>query len=129
MIPLNNIECRHWINTKLIHINPNWHVMPINNDGTYFAHTDIYNSIHYQALLTNNFEQYNILVNYTNQIEHSQQKFEKLYDILNLDFVKNNKIKISKKHGYILDGVHRLAILVYKNYITNNLTRDLYYYG
>ena len=124
---ITNIKCRHWINTTNIVLNPNWEIQKMNDDGTYFIHSNIENSIHYQALVTKNFNQYNTLINKTNQLEHSQVKFLELYNILDIGFVRKNKIKLHR-NNYILDGLHRICILLHKGLIQDTLHKDLYYY-
>lgn len=79
---------------------------------------NIQDCIHYNSLITNNFEDYINLLKNTKQPEHSLEKFLKLKEEFNLD--KLDKIEClydSKLDKFIvLDGVHRMSILLFLGY-------------
>jgi hypothetical protein len=82
----------------------------------------ITNSIHYNALITNNYNIYNNLIIFTNQKEHSVEIFKTLLN--NFDITKINKIKVvfnkTIKKYVIIDGLHRLSIMLFTNIISIN---------
>ena len=121
---LENIQVRHWIVTdKLSHcISSGWkkddHRPP---KGTMYR-LPLSESIHYQALVQNDFSDYEELILSTQQEEHSVEKFKQLRDSLNMELLsqEGHKITIDKK-GIVQDGVHRLSILLKKNLIEEEI--------
>lgn len=112
VINLDDIVVRHWlIPTDLI---------PVNFE--YFDRTHHYfkieNSIHYKAIKTGDFSDYQILIEKTKQKEHSVNSFKHLIDNFHISILEKNPVifKYNKKLKKfdVQDGVHRLAIIKYK---------------
>ena len=135
-ILLNNVYCSHWLRTNELRgfIKDTEYKMFHKGNLTCFHIKD---SIHYKALITNNFLNYGRYVTVTDQKEHSIKIFSNLKD--NFDIEKMKKIRAVydfKTNKYIIhDGVHRLSLLVYKNIITDkiplkylNLTQNNLFY-
>jgi hypothetical protein len=124
-INLNQIYCNHYLKNKKLQDyckNPKFEsfVYPPYNVLTSFHIKD---SIHYNALIKNNFENYKEYIDITNQKEHSLEKFlnlEKNFDINKIDKIKV-EYNFEKNKYFIQDGVHRLAILLYKKIINENI--------
>jgi len=76
---------------------------------------EVKNSIHYNTLISGDFEIYNRLITTTNQLEHSENNFKNLIKDFNLDKLLNEKIIIqwtpSIGKYIIIDGCHRVSIL------------------
>lgn len=83
---------------------------------------DVRDTIHYKALMNNDFKLYDKLVKYTFQREHSTNNFKKL--IAGFSVHKMKLITVSAKNGLnkpaITDGVHRLSILIFKKIINED---------
>lgn len=84
---------------------------------------DIRDTIHYKALVNNNFDMYNLYLDSTRQPEHSLDIFLNLKE--NFDIKKMKKIiinyEIEKRKYFIIDGVHRFSILLFKNIINDSI--------
>jgi hypothetical protein len=122
-IKLNQIYCNHFLkNEKLQEFCKNPHFesfsYPCHKVLTSFHIKD---SIHYNALISNNYKNYEEYIYTTNQQEHSVEKFLKLDR--DFDINKMEKIKVlynfEKNKYFIQDGVHRLSILLYKKLIND----------
>jgi hypothetical protein len=78
------------------------------------------NSIHYKSLVQDDYSDYIRLIKTTNQYEHSLEKFLKLKDTFNIDFLTEEKNRIilewieSYNKYVVIDGCHRLSIMMYK---------------
>lgn len=87
----------------------------------------IEDTIHYKALMNNDYSKYAEYVKITNQKEHSVEKFLNLLD--NFDIKKMKKIEVlynfEKNKYFVQDGVHRLSILLYKKNIDNSVPLSL----
>jgi len=115
-ININNIYCSQWLVNKELKdfCNEN------KNENFYLNPHDILHiedTINYKALQNNNFEIYNKYISNTNQKEHGENIFKTLLN--NFDVQKMEPILIEYSMDidkYIVrDGLHRLAILVYKD--------------
>ena len=121
-ISINDIYCKHWlVNNQLVeHI-----VRATNNIFISEPHHcfHIFDTIHYNSLLKDNYELYNKLIISTNQYEHTEEKFKSLLN--NFDINKMNKIDLvydQKIDKYIItDGIHRVCILLFKNIFTERI--------
>ena len=113
-INFQNIYCRHLINFNYT-CKDNW----IFNKPHYIL--PILDSIHYQALITNDFTNYINLLNTTYQPEHSLEIFKRLINTFDLNKIDKIKIEYSipLKKFIILDGLHRLSIIIFKNLFKN----------
>lgn len=84
-------------------------------------------SIHFKALLNNNFDDYDKLIKTTVQDEHSKAKFIQLNENFRINLLtsKKNKITLSWNNRFkkyiVVDGVHRLAIMAHKKLIDGKL--------
>jgi len=84
---------------------------------------NVRDTIHYNALINNDFSDYEKLLNTTNQPEHSLENFKKLintFDIQKIEKLELIHDKVLNKY-IVTDGVHRLSILLYNNFFENNL--------
>jgi hypothetical protein len=122
-IKLNDILCRLIINNKTIKDNfikkrsiyiTTYHLFQINN------------TVHYYSLINNDFTYYNIYVSSTNQPDHSEVIFKNLINNFDITKLQKIQIKFNKKiNKYIvLDGIHRLCIMLYKNIISDSIPHD-----
>ena len=122
-INLDKIYCNHWLKNKTIQEfckNPKFEsfIYPQHRVLTSFHIKD---SIHYNALINNDYTKYEEYVKITKQKEHSVEEFinlQKSFDINKIDKIKVEYNFETNKY-YINDGVHRLAILVFKNIIND----------
>jgi len=124
-INLENIYCNHFLkNNRLQEFckNPKFEsfVYPTYTSLTSFHVKD---TLHYNALINNDYKNYEEYIKTTNQKEHSVDIFLNLKN--NFDLNKMEKIKLEynlKTNKYfVTDGVHRLSILLYKNIINDNI--------
>ena len=122
-ININNIYCSHWLKNEYLNSFSNKEKKFAYIKSNPHFHFHIKDSIHYNALINNNFDFYKEYINITNQREHSLDKFLNLKE--NFDINKLKKIKI--EHNYksnkyiILDGVHRLCLLVFFKLIDDSI--------
>ena len=83
----------------------------------------IKDTIHYNALIKNNYKDYKLYIEMTDQKEHSVDKFLNLKN--NFDINKMEKICVEylfdKGKYFVTDGVHRLSILLFKQIITDSI--------
>ena len=82
-------------------------------------------SIHYKSLVSQDFTDYQQLITTTDQKEHSLELFIDLVDKVTPNFLQTHKIKLQRwslgDYKYtVVDGCHRLAIILYKNLHNNN---------
>jgi len=124
-ILLKNICCKHWLRDNKLLLYSN-NISNYDVDGIHHIF-DIEDSIHYNALKTNDYTFYSYYVTTTNQYEHSVEKFKDLLNNFSLKNMEPIKIKFNNKlkKYIIIDGVHRLSLLVFKKYI--NTAIDLKY--
>lgn len=119
MIPLSSVYCKHWLektSIKMSYVYPHYLIKP-------HIALDIRDSIHYHALKTGKFDRYKILIEETNQKEHSVKIFKNLlqnFSVDNMDKIKVKYCDIIKKF-IIVDGLHRISILLYKNVISESI--------
>lgn len=90
-ISIDNIYCKHWLVNDILKGHINDAKYPI---GIYSIHhcLHIFDTIHYNAIINNNFDLYNNLIINTNQSEHSEEIYKNL--IINFDINKMNKINL-----------------------------------
>lgn len=84
---------------------------------------NIEDCIHYNCLVSDNFNDYKMLLSTTNQPEHSMIKFKNL--ICEFDIKKMNPVIVSfnpeiKKY-LVDDGCHRLSIMLYKKIFVHKI--------
>ena len=82
-------------------------------------------SIHYKALVSNDFSDYEQLIITSNQHEHSVELFRDLIPKVDAAFMEKHKIKLERwplgNFKYTVhDGCHRLAIILYHHLDNNN---------
>lgn len=119
---INTIYCRHLLcNDNLKKHLTNCKHKYYYIDPHYILHIE--DTIHYNALISNNYKKYEEYIKTTLQKEHSVDIFLNLKN--NFDVIKMAKIKVQynyEKNKYIIqDGVHRLSVLLHKNLINNNI--------
>lgn len=123
-ISIKKIFCKH-----LIKFNNDYIDLLKKNNEFLNPHyiINIKESIHYKSLITNNYDNYKKLIETTNQIEHSYENFKDL--LKNFDLKKMKKIIVtydrSNDRYLILDGVHRLSIILYKTIYTDNIPSNI----
>jgi len=121
-IHIDNIYCNHYLKTKNLKKIINTSKYPIIENK---LHTGLHieDSIHYNSLLSNNFNLYNELITKTKQKEHSVKNFKKLIATFSIKNMEKIKISFNKNYNkfIIIDGVHRLSILLFKKYLKNKL--------
>lgn len=73
-------------------------------------------SIHYHTLSTGDYTLYNQYIQTTKQTEHSEDKFKELYNTFHISKFQRIRVVASRRTDFfwIQDGVHRLAILKFK---------------
>lgn len=108
----DNILVRHWIKFDC-HIE-NFYA----KETIHYLYT-VQNSIHYRSLILEDYSEYEKLILSTDQFEHSLDKFLELKNNFDIDRLETNKIVLEWSSLYnkyiVVDGVHRLSILLYKN--------------
>jgi hypothetical protein len=117
-ISLDKIKCTHKLSSNFVK------KQYITADKTsVHCYVNIKDSIHYKSLCSNDFTMYNHYISTSIQPEHSEQVFRKLID--NFDITQMKPIKIVynfKRRCYVIvDGVHRLSILVFKGLIQDTV--------
>ena len=119
-IDINDIYCNHWLRNdinlkdKLKDNKYDSFIYPKHKQLTSFHIKD---SIHYRCLQSNNFDLYKEYLKVSNQRDHSENQFLNLRDKFNLSKMKKIKITYNyeKNKYFVLDGVHRLCLLIFKN--------------
>lgn len=110
-LPFDKILIKHWVRS---HANKVEHLFNSENvvkKDFRMYYVKIKDSIHYRALLNNDYVAYNEYINTACQLEHSEEKFKKLTHNFNFNNLDKIKIKYDGQHFCILDGVHRTSIL------------------
>ena len=124
-IVIDNIYCNHFLKNKKLQDfckNPKFEsfIYPSHPILTSFHVKD---TIHYNALIKNDYKNYEEFIKTTNQKEHSVNNFLKLKE--NFEIKKMEKIKLIHDkvlNKYIVtDGVHRLSIILFKNIFTDKI--------
>lgn len=84
---------------------------------------DIENCIHYKCLADNNFHDYEMLLNTTDQPEHSLLNYKTLIREFNLKQMKPITVTFNSivKKYLVEDGCHRLSIMFYKKLFDHNI--------
>ena len=120
---VSDLYCTHWIKKELKELEElNSYLKNLNNgyekNGVHI-YLNIKDTIHYKSLKKNNYNLYKKLIEITNQKEHKLEIFLKLRDEFDLSKMDKIKYKYNKEidKNYIIDGVHRLSIMLYKNII------------
>ena len=116
-LDLNQIYCNHYLKNKKLQgycKNPQFESFPY-PPHTALTSFHIKDSIHYNALITNNY------INTTNQKEHSVENFLNLKRDFDVNKMKKIQVlyNLKKNKYFIREGVHRLSILLYKKIINN----------
>lgn len=124
-INLDKIYCNHWLKNANLqefckNIKFESFVYPNHKLLTSFHIKD---SIHYNALVRNDYNNYEKYIITTNQKEHSVKNFLNLKNNFNLNSMKKIKIlyNFEKNKYFIEDGVHRLSLLLYKKMINDKV--------
>lgn len=126
-IHINEIYCNHYLKTPelkdfCLNSNFDFFIYPKDELLTSFHVKD---TIHYKALINNDFKNYEKYVSITCEKDHGSNTYKNLRDTFNIDTLLKNKIKIEynydKNKYFIIDGVHRLSIMVYKGIITDEV--------
>jgi hypothetical protein len=123
-INIDNIYCNHNLQSNSIKythdINFESFNYPKHNILTSFHIKD---TIHYNALIKDNYKDYKLYIEMTDQKEHSVDKFLNLKN--NFDINKMEKICVEyffdKNKYFVTNGVHRLSILLFKQIITDSI--------
>lgn len=120
-IHIDDIYCNHWLkNDKLKSFcsNIKYHSFYPNDVHTSFHIKD---SIHYNSLINNNFDNYDEYIKTTEQQDHSVEIFKNLYENFDINKMKKIRVIYNYQHNkYIIhDGLHRLSILLFKNLIND----------
>ena len=94
------------------------HTIKVDNSICYKRHLYTYrleDSIHYQALLTNDYSNYERIA--LEQPEHSLEIFLDLQDNFDLEKIEMIKLEWNDefKKWIVLDGCHRLSIMKHRN--------------
>jgi hypothetical protein len=139
-IPLEKLKIKHISRsanlhiTKTVNVNKYLETVPnykkdiwtvLNTDKktplTYMYYVSLEDSIHYNALKTNNYNIYNELIEKNKQTEHSVENFKNL--LINWDENKIEKITLEYdgKMFILQDGIHRLSIMKYKGLIEHSV--------
>ena len=124
-LDLNQIYCNHYLKNKTLQgycKNPQFESFPY-PPHTVLTSFHIKDSIHYNALITNNYKHYEEYIYTTNQEEHSVENFLSLKRDFDVNKMKNIIVlyNFEKKRYFIEDGVHRLSILLYKKLINHKV--------
>lgn len=111
-ISFENLLVRHWI--RFDYDLGDFYT----KESVHYLYT-VENSIHYKCLVSGDYSDYNNLITTTNQTEHSLNKFLKLKEKFNIDLLTDNKIIVDWHESYdkytVIDGAHRLAIMLYND--------------
>jgi glutaredoxin-related protein len=125
-INISEIYIMHNLKNKNLdyyNIKPNFeYICEPNQNGDTFALLHVKDTIHYNALKTNNFKYYEEYIKLAKQHDHNLKTFLRLRDSFNLRKMRNIKVKYCKDlNKYILyGGTHRLSILTFNQYFYNN---------
>ena len=131
-IPIESIYCRHTLindNLKsILHKCKHKYFKNGSDKDHYIFHME--DTIHYNALITNNFNLYNEYITKTRQSEHSVTIFKKLLEYFDINKIEKIKVELitldcGLKKYVILDGVHRIIILLLKKFINNGIPHTL----
>jgi len=114
-IPIDKIYCKHWLSEADIELTykfPRYYIEP-------HMAMDLRDSIHYWALVNQDFSTYDQLITRTKQLEHSIDTFVRLHEEFCLEKMLPIQIRYEPKieKYVILDGVHRACILLYKGIV------------
>jgi 2-polyprenyl-3-methyl-5-hydroxy-6-metoxy-1,4-benzoquinol methylase len=118
-ILLDNIKCKHLLNS--IELN-DYKLKSI--DASVPHHVfHVKDSIHYNAIKTNDFTLYAHLIKSTNQLEHSVEIYKKLLETFSLTEMPLINITLDPllKTYIVTDGIHRLSIMLLKGIITDTV--------
>jgi len=87
---------------------------------------NIENTIHYRCLITGDFDDYNRYIVASLQKGHDERVFKKLIDEFSLERMDPIRLayrRVNKKY-IVLDGVHRLAIMLHRGMMANGLPSE-----
>jgi hypothetical protein len=124
-IELKNIYCSHWLTNVDKKIRKKY----IRKSENYTRPHHLFlvkNTIHYNAVTSQNMDDYEHYITATNQYEHDVQTFETMIE--NFSTENMNKIELlynDEINKYIvIDGVHRLVLLLHNNIIDDYISLD-----
>jgi hypothetical protein len=119
--PLSNLFIVHWIRPySRLCLYYKAKSIDQNNNHFFFK---LENTIHYEALISGNYETYNEYVSITYQSDHNLEKYMFLKNNWNLELCRPIKIRFDKKLNKFVveDGVHRLSLLKYFGIIKDSI--------
>jgi len=89
----------------------------------YHLSCHIEDSINFNALITNNFDIYKKYIEDTYQNEHSINIYKNLLENFDINKMKKIEIKYNslRKKYEVMDGVHRLCILIFKKIVKDRI--------
>ena len=113
-LSIDNILVKNWIRTHASSVNKFYEGKPKMMEDFRMWYYKAKDVLHYDALVSNNFDIYNEYIETTSQKEHSVAKFKAL--INDWDISKMDKIQIGLEEGrmVVCDGVHRIVIYIHK---------------
>lgn len=91
-------------------------------NGTFFV-LHLQNTIHYDAITSNDFSLYKTYIDETKQPDHSVEQFQSLIQNFDLKNMKKVEARIQAHSDFywVFDGAHRLSILKYKQLFGNTI--------
>lgn len=112
-IPVDRFLVKHWVRTHAPNVNAFFEGRTIIKKDFRMFYVKVHDSIHYNAVLNNNYDIYDEYIQTAKQEEHSVEIFTKLKT--EWDMAKFDKIKVvvEGEDLCIHDGVHRLALYVH----------------
>lgn len=119
-ISLDDILIRHWILFE-------YDVKDLYHKESVHYLFKVKDSIHYKALVSEDYSDYVKLIKTTKQQEHSLHSFLSLKENFNVDFLykESNKIILEWVDDYnkyvVIDGCHRLSIVAFKEIFPLNI--------
>ena len=125
-ININEIYFTHNLkdkNLEYFNIQPKYkYIFYPNPNGDSSILLNVKDTIHYNALVTNNYKYYEEYVKIAKQYDHNLRTYLRLKN--NFDLTKMRKVKVKYDNNlnkFILQGgTHRLSILTFKKYFHND---------
>jgi len=112
-IPIDRLLVKHWVRSHAANVNAFFEGRLIVKKDFRMYYVRLHDSIHYNALLNNDYTIYDEYIQTALQKEHSVESFIELKE--GWDAAKIGRIKVVFEGDYlcIADGVHRLALYIY----------------